>query len=563
MADIPWVALGSFGSAVGSLYLLAQLRVHWDKPGAQWFVATIATITVWSTTYGVALLVAAPRVRAGLEAVTWVCLLWLGFFFLAFALGYTGRTTILESPAFRGLALVPAAVSVLALTNPIHQSLWNSVTVVPQGATTVVQYTILPLGYLGIFLGMLFVMFGTVLLFDTVLSYGPLYRREAIAVGLSPVPPGLAVLVWALPLGPAVNLTTVAFLPHIALDAYAFVRSDMFEFHPATRRAGERAAIDDIATPVAIVDVDGRIVNLNPAAEAMLGVEKRAALTERLDNRILGDSYEPGRDTDRFGVENGGRRREYKIQQTELTDGTGTKLGYTVVFQDITDELRRERRLEVLNRFLRHNVRNESVVIQARAELLSASLSGEQATHAETIERAVDRLVESGDKARTLSEAGTGSDDFEPVALRPLVDDIVAALAADYDGEVTVDVPEGLTADSQPVLLEVLVTNLVENALQHVPDAHVSVTGSVEGEEVVLTVADDGPGIPEHELGVLERGQETALSHGSGIGLWLVRWAATTLSGELDFETSDGTTVTVRLPRERGADVATADVRTT
>ena len=67
---------------------------------------------------------------------------------------------------------------------------------------------------------------------------------------------------------------------------------------------------------------------------------------------------------------------------------------------------------------------------------------------------------------------------------------------------------------------------------------------------MVIAVSDDGPGISGHELSVLERGEETPLSHGSGIGLWLVRWATTTLGGDLAFDTSDGTTATVRLPRE-------------
>ena len=561
MADVPWVALGSFASGVGSLYLLAQLREHWAKPGAKWFVATIATITVWSVTYGVALLVSAPGARVLLEGVAWACLIWIGFFFLAFALGYTGRQSILESPGFRLFGVVPALVSVLALTNPLHELLWSGFRIRTVGAAVGVVYTFQPLGYVVVLVGMLLVSFGTVLLFDTVLSYGPLYRREALAVGVSPIPPGIAVLVWALGVGPAVNLTTVAFLPHIALDTYAFVRSDMFEFHPATRRAGERAAIDDIATPVAIVDVAGRVVNCNPAAEAMLGVEKRGVLTEPLDDRIDGDSFVPGADDDRFGVENSGRRREYKIGQTELTDGMGTQLGYTVVFQDITDEIRRERRLEVLNRFLRHNVRNESVVIQARAELLSETLDGDEAEHATTIERAVDRLVASGDKARTLSEAGTDDADLEPVALRGLVTETVEALGADYDGTVTVDVPEGLSVRSQPVLLGVVVENLVENALQHVPDADVTVRATVEGDDVSLSVTDDGPGIPEHELGVLDRGEETALSHGSGMGLWLVSWATTTLGAGLEFDTSEGTRVTVWLPvaSEAAVDAAADD----
>jgi two-component sensor histidine kinase len=547
MADVPWVALGSFASGVGSLYLLAQLREHWEKPGAKWFVATLGTITVWSATYGVALLVAEPSIRLVLEAITWGCLLWLGYVFVGFALGYTGRRATLESSLFRGLALVPAAVTVLALSNGRAGLLWSDTVVTTTGVGTVVGYTIQPLGYLSVFAAMLFVVFGTMLVFDTVLSYGPLYRREAIAVGLSPIPPGLAILAWALDIGPAVNLTTLAFLPHLALDAYAFLGSDMFEFHPATRRAGERAAIDDIATPVAIVDVAGRIVNCNPAAEAMLAVEKRAVLTEPLDDRIDGDEFTPGVDDDRFGVENGGRRREYKLQQTELTDGGGSRLGYTVVFQDITDEIRRERRLEVLNRFLRHNVRNESVVIQARAELLAATLEGEEADHAATIERAVDRLVASGDKARTLSEAGTDDADLEAVDLCDLVADTVDPLAAEYDGTVTVEVPEELTVRSQPVLLGVVVENLVENALQH-GDGQVTVRAAADGEAVALSVADDGPGIPDHELGVLDRGEETPLSHGSGMGLWLVSWATTTLGADLDFDTSDGTRVTVRLP---------------
>jgi len=218
MASIPLLALGSFAAAAGSLYLLAQLSRHWGKPGARWFVATIATITAWSVVYGVALLVTAPMTRLALEAVTWVCLLWLGYFFAAFALGYTGRQGPLQSPAFRGLAVVPGGVSLLAVTNGQQGLLWSDARLVTVGGSSVVRYTLEPLGYLAVFTTMLFVVFGTVLVFDTVLSYGPLYRREAIAVGLSPIPPGLTVLAWALGIGPAVNLTTLAFLPHLALD---------------------------------------------------------------------------------------------------------------------------------------------------------------------------------------------------------------------------------------------------------------------------------------------------------------------------------------------------------
>ncbi|NHN63164.1 PAS domain-containing protein [Haloarcula sp. JP-Z28] len=553
--DLPWLALGSFASGFGSLYLLAQLQAHWDKPGARWFVATIVTQTVWCFSYGAALLVFDSTLRLALEMVSWLGIIWIGFCFLSFALGYTGRTNVLESGWYRGVAVLPLVETALVVTNPLHTVVWQGFRVVPAAGSAGADYAVLPVGLLTIIVAMLFVSFGTLLVFDTVVSYGPLYRREALAVGLSPIPPGAAVLLWAGGIGPvpAVNLTPLLFLPHVALDLYAFVHSDMFEFHPATRRAGERAAIHDIATPVAIVDEQGRVVNLNPAAEQMLAVDKHEALTEPLNGFLGGDDIATDGGSSRVSIEADGRHREYKVQQTALRDETGTQLGYTVVFQDITDEIRRERRLEVLNRFLRHNVRNESVVIQARSELLATELEGDHADYAATIEQSVGRLVDSGQKARTLAEAGAGNATPEPVVLADLAAEVIDAAREEYDGSVTVEIPDDLRLTTQPALLEILLTNLVENALQHVPDAVVTVGAKVEGDDVVLTVSDNGPGVPEHELGVLERGRETDLNHGSGIGLWLVRWTATTLEGDLDFDTSDGTTVTVRLPRERTA----------
>ncbi|WP_324756297.1 histidine kinase N-terminal 7TM domain-containing protein [Haloarcula sp. GH36] len=551
VTDVPWPAVGALASGVGSLYLLARLRPHWEQPGARWFVATIATITVWSVGYAVGIVAVSPPFRVAVEVLSWMAAGWIGFFFLSFALGYTGRTGIVESWWYRASAVVPLAISLLAIASTQTPLLWGGYEPVRVWGVLGAAYTFLPLGYVSILGVMLFVSIGTVLLFDTVISYGPLYRREAIAVGLSPLPPGLGALLWALGLGPPVNLTPVLFLPHIVLDAYAFVGGGMFEFHPATRRIGERAAIDDIGTPVAIVDVEGRIVTLNPAAEATFGVDTESVLTRPLADLLGSETISVDGEGERLSVETDRQRQEFKTQQTELRDEAGTHLGYTVLFQDITDEIRRERRLEVLNRFLRHNVRNESVVIRGRAELLAETLDGEEATHAETIEAAVGRLVDSGEKARTLSEVSTSGDAFETVDVASFLAGVVDSLGPEAGERVTVSVPDGLELSTQPVLLEVLVENLVENAVEHTDGSDVTVSATVDDGAVVLTVVDGGPGIPDHELAVLDSGQETDLNHGSGIGLWLIRWVATTLGADLRFSVESGTSVTVRFPTDR------------
>jgi signal transduction histidine kinase len=95
-----------------------------------------------------------------------------------------------------------------------------------------------------------------------------------------------------------------------------------------------------------------------------------------------------------------------------------------------------------------------------------------------------------------------------------------------------------------------VVRALVTNALEHGgSDPAVTVTGERVADGVAVRVSDDGPGIPVYELDVLDSGAESALEHGSGLGLWIADWGARTLGGDLSFETGeDGTTATVTLP---------------
>jgi K+-sensing histidine kinase KdpD len=98
-----------------------------------------------------------------------------------------------------------------------------------------------------------------------------------------------------------------------------------------------------------------------------------------------------------------------------------------------------------------------------------------------------------------------------------------------------------------PVLRE-----LVENAVEHGPDEtpRVAVWGGVEADEVVVHVADEGPGIHPQEIEAVRADVETPLHHGSGLGLWLVTWGVHQLGGEVSFDerATGGTVVTLRVP---------------
>lgn len=114
--------------------------------------------------------------------------------------------------------------------------------------------------------------------------------------------------------------------------------------------------------------------------------------------------------------------------------------------------------------------------------------------------------------------------------------------------------------------VSLVVENLVENAIRHAgPEPTVDVTVSAAEDSVSLSVADDGPGIPESEIAVVTGDSDiTQLTHSSGLGLWLVRWIVDGYGGTIRFDEGPlgGSEVTVELPRERPSDDAAATGRT-
>jgi signal transduction histidine kinase len=159
------------------------------------------------------------------------------------------------------------------------------------------------------------------------------------------------------------------------------------------------------------------------------------------------------------------------------------------------------------------------------------------------------------------------------------VDRVVREVVADcrrrFDGaDISYEGTVQATATAVPAVSRA-VTELVENAVKHSRDdptavaeigtegAVVDLSVSVRGEDVYVTVSDEGPGLPDHEANILTEEREISpVYHASGMGLWLVRWVIKRSRGEVDIveNGSTGATVEIRLPRtETAPDRPTGD----
>lgn len=211
---------------------------------------------------------------------------------------------------------------------------------------------------------------------------------------------------------------------------------------------------------------------------------------------------------------------------------------------------RRANLITVLNRVLRHNLRNDLNVIHGRVELLAKELN-DGSDHVESIFTKVEALISISEKVRSLEPTGVSEFDRQEMDVSFVINRTVAELAKKYpSASFSQDVPSDLHVEVFGGF-EVAVREVIENAAKHAGDGaevHVSVEVVPNALEVVVT--DNGPGIPEHEREVLRRGEETPLVHGSGFGLWLVHWLITAQEGTVDISVEEGgTTVSMTIPR--------------
>ena len=146
-----------------------------------------------------------------------------------------------------------------------------------------------------------------------------------------------------------------------------------------------------------------------------------------------------------------------------------------------------------------------------------------------------------------------------PVRLDELVKSVVghfSAQAEAKDIDLGVTQAAGLTLPGHPDSLRILINTLVDNALRYTPTGgRVDLALAQEQGEAMLTVSDNGPGIPEQERErVFERFHRLAGADisGSGLGLAIVREIVHQHHGEVQLADTlgGGLTVQVRLPME-------------
>ena len=335
-----------------------------------------------------------------------------------------------------------------------------------------------------------------------------------------------------------------------------------------------REAVENAGRMIYWMDKHGTVEYANPTLETQLGCDasglvgkSRFPLVHRAESETVAETMsetlargETWQSELTLNRDDGEQRT---VTQTVKPVYDGEDIERLIgVAGDVTQKRRQEQQLSVLQRILRHDLRNNLNVV-----LLSVQIAKREATEEsvrqqlEGAERTIDETLSLSRKVKQFQQAFEGGDvEHKIVDLVEVTREQLATLRAEQtDVEVEVNISE--TARVVTIeLIERAIRNVLRNAVEHndadTVQIEITLRRRPDEGEVELRIADNGPGIPDETVEVLSAEQEEQVKHLSGFGLWAVQWVLTLSGGRLEFAENEprGTVAKLVLPAAQTED---------
>lgn len=319
---------------------------------------------------------------------------------------------------------------------------------------------------------------------------------------------------------------------------------------------------------VVAVHVDGTIIHANPIAVKILGYNNAEECHGRFFPRAILDLESV------FNIEDNEEKEErlltinnlvYKVKHAIFKNDENSIGGVIIVFQDMTkehklDEIRKE---FVAN--VSHELKTPLTTVKTYTEtLLESEVDRDtEKSFLSVIDKECDRMTKL---VRDLLELSNIDYDrsrwkFDSVSLKAIVEDVLRKLdySANTKGhelnfECEADIPN-IDLDSDAI--ERVIINIVSNSIKYTENGgKIDVKLSTDGNYAVLSVKDNGLGIPKEDLDRVferfyrvEKGRSREMG-GTGLGLSIAKEIVEGHSGtiSMDSEFGKGTETTIRLP---------------
>jgi PAS domain S-box-containing protein len=294
-------------------------------------------------------------------------------------------------------------------------------------------------------------------------------------------------------------------------------------------------SLDELKALPSIVDL------ATPAVQEMIA--------DRIRRRALGETFPDHYELEM--VRKDGRRIDVEVAQKFVTAPDGMRT--ISIIRDITERKRAEEELQRLDLSRRtfivnaaHELRTPLAVVTGMASMLAShrdTMLPQQldegfnalARQVERVRALIDNLLD----LTVLEQESTQLIDLQPVALAVAAKRALEAAPPPTGTSVEMQLAEDVEVLADPLRLDQVLVNMYTNAYRY-GGPHVRLDAIETGDDLVLTIADDGPGVPAdlvpHLFDPFTRGPDSRRMHGSGLGLVIVRRLMETFGGDVWYE---------------------------
>ena len=318
---------------------------------------------------------------------------------------------------------------------------------------------------------------------------------------------------------------------------------------------------DNMKEALVLLDSNGRIISINPAAKKLFGInidcvgEDFLTIDRKQDMRQAINEVKDKGQAFFYAKKNG---RNYQFDLSRI-DADGKIHGIVILAFDITEQVNAEKHRQEFTANVSHELKTPLQSIIGSAELMENGIVKEEdiPRFVGRIRKEASRLVILIDDIIRLSQLDEGADmPREDVCLRNIAEEVCETLS---DAAKMKNISLNISGDDGVIngvrrLLHEIVYNLCDNAIKYNREGG-SVDISVEEKAgtVCFSVKDTGIGIPsEHQDKIFERFYRVDKSHskqsgGTGLGLSIVKHAVQYHHGKIivDSEPDKGTTISV------------------
>ncbi len=322
-------------SSIISLFLSWSAWKRREVSGALYLSLLFILVTIWSLTSAMELASADMASKIFWSKLSYIGIATVAPLWFLFALDYTQNQEVIKRPRVIFLFLIPVATIYLAFTNEWHGLVWPMLTIISTPEGLMIIYGHGPAAITSSIYSYILMLAGLVLIGQNLFRTSRIYQRQAMMVFLAALIPLISSSFYSAGISPFFfDPTPLALTASGILILWSIFGYKLLDIMPPAYKS----LFDSMKNGVMVLDTHERIMDLNPAAEKLLGLDHFAVGKDAKDLLYMWDEISPkGRTDGKIVLKL--ERSENKwseIQFTPVYRG-GLFSGWIYIFEDISD----------------------------------------------------------------------------------------------------------------------------------------------------------------------------------------------------------------------------------